>query len=54
MKANEYLADLFLDFNNNWLSTEAFAEHHNIPFQMMREVLAMGRKLHEARVKSEV
>ena len=52
-KASEYLADLFLDCFNNWLSTEAFAKHHNVPFQMMRELLSMGRELHEARVKRE-
>ena len=51
MKANEYLADLYLDFFNNWLTTKAFAEYHEIPSQTMHDLLIIGRELHEARVK---
>ena len=51
MKANDYLADLMLDWLNDWLTVKAFAEHHNVPESTMRELLLIGKALHEQRVK---
>lgn len=51
MKANDCLADLMLDWLNNWLTVKAFAEHHNVSEEIMRELLLIGKELHEQRVK---
>ena len=51
MKANNYLADLMLDWLNDWLTVKAFADYHNVPEETMRELLLIGKALHEQRVK---
>lgn len=50
-QANQYLRDLYLDFVNNYLTVEKFAEHHELHVPVAVELLAMGKTLHEEYVK---
>jgi hypothetical protein len=45
MAARQYLIDLYLDWRNNWLSIEAFSEHHGLTSRDASELIAMGRQL---------
>ena len=53
MKTDEYLADLALDWVNNWLTVRAFAEYHGVSEEAMRELLKIGKELHEQRVEDQ-
>lgn len=45
------LGDLFLEYFNNFLSIEYFAEHHGLTVDEANEVIAKGRVIHERRCK---
>lgn len=45
------LADLFLEYFNNFLSVEYFAEFHGLSLEQAQLVIELGRKAHEERVK---
>ena len=47
MKANQYLRELYLDYVNNFLTVDRFAEHHGIQSTEARRLLAMGKYIHE-------
>jgi hypothetical protein len=44
----EQLHDMYLDWFNNYLSTEKFAEDYNLSMAETENVLDMGRKIQEA------
>lgn len=50
-QANEYLRELFLDYFNNYLTVDKFAEHNGIQPSEARRLLEMGKHLHEEYVK---
>ena len=45
------LADLYLEYLNNWLTVSAFAKHHEMYVKPIERLLKMGRKYHEERVQ---
>lgn len=50
--ANEYLRSLYLDYLNNYLSVERFAEHNGLDIDQADVLLDIGRALHEDYVAS--
>lgn len=44
------LMDMFLDYFNNFLSVERFAEYYGLTEAKARRVIKIGRDLHERRV----
>lgn len=44
------LQELFLDYFNNFLSVERFAEYYNLTIENAELVIEYGRKEHEAQV----
>jgi hypothetical protein len=44
-------AELFLDWFNNYLTVERFAEDHGWLVVEAKEVIERGRRIHEERVK---
>ena len=48
---DSYLRALFLDFFNNYLTIELFAEHHDIDEDIAQRILDLGRRLHEKYVE---
>lgn len=44
-----HLADLFLDYFNNFLTVERFAEYYGLEPKVAARVIRWGRKLHEKR-----
>jgi len=47
------LIQSYLDFVNNYLTIEKFAEHHQITPKQANLILATGKELHENRVSGE-
>jgi hypothetical protein len=45
---NMVLREYYLDWVNNWVSTEAFAGYHELSFEQARLVIDLGRDLHES------
>lgn len=43
--------ELFLDWFNNFLTVERFAEYYNLTIEQARRLIEEGRKLHEEGVK---
>lgn len=41
------LKEMYLDYVNNWLTTQAFADHHNIDISTMQTLLEIAKRLHE-------
>lgn len=41
------LIDLYLDYFNNYLTVERFAEHYQIAVEDAKEILKMGKSIHE-------
>jgi hypothetical protein len=41
------LSELYLDYVNNYLTVEKFAEHHEISKEVMVSLLLEGRNVHE-------
>jgi len=48
MENNRYkLNEIYLDYLNNYLTIEKFAEHNGITTGMARELISIGRYIHE-------
>jgi hypothetical protein len=45
------LADLFLDYFNNFLTVDRFAEYYGLEPRVASRVIQWGRKLHEKRAE---
>ena len=52
-KQIDNLIELFLDFVNNYLTVDKFAEHHEITLKQAHQLLTVGKALHEARVAGD-
>ena len=50
-QANEYLREIYLDYVNNYLTVDKFAEHNGIHPTDARRLLSIGQVLHEDYVK---
>lgn len=50
-QANEYLRELYLDYVNNYLTVDKFAEHHELHSTDARRLLSLGKILHEDYVR---
>jgi hypothetical protein len=46
----DYLADLYLDWVNNFLTIEVFAEYYGLDDDDARYLLKLAKKCHEQRV----
>jgi len=46
----DYLADLYLDWINNFLTIAVFAEYYGLDEDDARELLKLAKKCHEQRV----
>jgi hypothetical protein len=47
----DYLADLYLDWVNNFLSIEVFAEYYGLDDDDAKALLEIAKKSHEQRVE---
>ena len=47
----EQLADLYLEWFNNYLTVEKFAEHYQVTEKDAVNLLSYGRRYHEKRVE---
>ena len=50
-QANAYLRELYLNYRNDYLTIQLFAENHQIEVEDMRRIIAIGEKLHEKHVE---
>ena len=50
-QANKYLREAYLDFFNNYLTVEKWAEHNEIHPTDARRLLSMGKHYHEQYVE---
>lgn len=50
-QANAFLRNLYLDYANNYLTVEKFAEHNELHVSDAVWLLAKGKELHEEYVK---
>lgn len=46
----DYLADLYLDWVNNFLTIAVFAEYYGLDEEDARDLLKLAKKSHEQRV----
>ena len=46
----DYLADLYLDWVNNFLTIERFSEYYGLDEDDARDLLKLAKKCHEQRV----
>ena len=51
MTANQFFVAAFLDFFNNYLTIEKYAEHNEISIEDATKLIDAGRKYHEHHVK---
>lgn len=47
----DYLADVYLDWVNNFLTLERFAEYYGLDESDAKQLLAIAKKSHEQRVE---
>ena len=47
----DYLADLYLDWVNNFLTVEVFAEYYGLDEEDAKALLQIAKKSHEQRVE---
>jgi hypothetical protein len=47
----DYLADLYLDWVNNFLTIEVFSEYYGLEEDDARKLLEVAKKSHEQRVE---
>lgn len=47
MKAAKTLQTMYLDFVNNYLTIQVYAEHNDLTDDEARTVLKLGREVHE-------
>lgn len=45
MSARDFLTDLYLDWFNNWLSVEAFAQRHGLTDEEAEILINLARKV---------
>ena len=45
------LADFYLDYVNNFLTVDRFAEYHGLSVSDANKVISIGKKYHEKRVQ---
>jgi len=46
----DYLADLYLDWVNNFLTLERFAEYYGLDEEDAKQLLVLAKKCHEQRL----
>ena len=51
MSIKEALKALYLDYFNNYLTVDLFAEHNGLEYYEAYELLKIGKKYHELGVK---
>ena len=51
MTANQFFRAAFLDFFNNYMTIEEYAEHNEISTADAKKLIDVGRKYHEKHVK---
>lgn len=51
--ANEYLRNFYLDYVNNYLTMERFAEHNGLDIDQADVLLEIGKALHEQYVSEQ-
>ena len=51
MTANKYFRTAFLDFLNNYLTIEKYAEHNGISTADAKKLIGAGHKYHDKYVK---
>lgn len=49
--ANMMLRELYLDYVNNYLTLEIFAEHHELSDDQALDMLRLGSIIHEDHIK---
>lgn len=49
MTARTYLCELYLDWLNNWLSLECFAEHHGMSVEHAEKLLELAHDVRESK-----
>ena len=49
----EHLDFIFMDWFNNFLTVERFAEHYNLKIEEARKVIDAGREVHDKRATQE-
>ena len=42
----DYLKALYLDYVNNFLTVQGFADHHGLPLNEAEDIINQGRKYH--------
>lgn len=47
------LQEWYLDFVNNYLTIEKWAEHHQVSVKEANDILSLGKKLHENRLSGD-
>ena len=52
MTANKYFRAAFLDFFNNYLTIEKYAEHNEISTADAKKLIDAGRKYHEQAINA--
>lgn len=43
----QHLIDFYLDWTNNYLSTETMAEHYGLSIDHVRILIGLGRHIHK-------
>jgi hypothetical protein len=51
MKASQFAINFYLDYFNNYLTVNKFAEDNNISEIFARQLIAEGMRLHDEKVK---
>jgi hypothetical protein len=46
MVGQQVLADLYLDYSNNYISVEAFARAHHLQVEHAEKLIELGREVH--------
>lgn len=44
---NKEIEDMYLEWFNNYLTTEKFAEHYNLSIAEVENILDLGRKINQ-------
>ena len=51
---DEYLDFIFMDWFNNFLSVERFAEYYGLEIEQAEKVINVGRKIHDMRANERL
>ena len=49
----QFFVDSFLDYFNNYLTIDVYAQRHGISKILAREIIRHGKRIHESRVEAE-